>query len=110
MPGPFIAFLEPQTSYAGQMLYGTYKDYYSTTDENIKITNNPSNAARVDLISPAGTVIASGTVNSGTATISVGQYHYPMAANIKVYDSANNVIASTENAVNIFGGDVYLYN
>lgn len=107
MPGPFIAFLEPQTSYPGQMLYGTYKDYYSTTDENIKITNNPANAARVDMISPAGTVIASGIVNSGTATISVGQYHYPMAATIKVYDSANNVIASTANVVNIFGGDVY---
>ncbi|HEU5487237.1 MAG TPA: hypothetical protein VFV16_00275, partial [Candidatus Nitrosotalea sp.] len=110
MPGPFIAFLEPQTSYAGQMLYGTYKDYYSTTDENIKITNNPANAARVDLVSPAGTIIASGAVNSGTATISVGQYHYPLAATIKVYDSANNVIASTENVVNMFGGDVYSYN
>ena len=107
MPGPFIAFLEPQTSYAGQMLYGTYKDYYSTTDENIKVTNNPANAARVDLVSPAGTVIASGAVNSGTATISVGQYHYPLAANIKVYDSANNVIASTANVVNMFGGDAY---
>ncbi|HZS74510.1 MAG TPA: fibronectin type III domain-containing protein [Candidatus Nitrosotalea sp.] len=110
MPGQLIAFLEPQTSYAGQMLYGTYKDYYSTTDENVKITNNPSNAARVDLVSPSGTVLASSGVTSGTATIPVGQYHYPMAANIKVYDSANNVIASTANAVNIFGGDVYSYN
>src|SRR5574337_1768959 len=60
MPGQLIAFLEPQTSYAGQMLYGTYKDYYSTTDENIKVTNNPVNAVRVDMVSPAGTVIASG--------------------------------------------------
>ncbi|HET7337831.1 MAG TPA: fibronectin type III domain-containing protein, partial [Candidatus Nitrosotalea sp.] len=68
MPGQLIAFLEPQTSYAGQMLYGTYKDYYSTTDENIKIVNNPANAVRVDIVSPDGTVIASGTVNSGTAT------------------------------------------
>ncbi len=107
MPGPFISFLEPQTSYAGQMLYGSYKDYYSTTDENIKITNNPSNAARVDVISPSGTVIASGTVTAGTATISVGQYHYPLSGTIKVYDSANNVIASTGNMVNVFGGDVY---
>ncbi len=110
MPGQLIAFLEPQTSYAGQMLYGTYKDYYSTTDENVKIANNPSNAARVDLVSPSGTVLASSGITSGTATISVGQYHYPMAANIKVYDSANNVIASTANVVNIFGGDVYSYN
>lgn len=110
MPAPFIAFLEPQTSYPGQMLYGTYKDYYSTTDETLKVTNNPSNAARVDVIDTSGTVIASSPVNAGTATISIGQYHFPMAANIKVYDSANTVIASTSSMVNIFGGDVYLYN
>src|SRR5574337_1801282 len=110
MPGQLIAFLEPQTSYAGQMLYGTYKDYYSTTDENIKVTNNPVNAVRVDMVSPAGTVIASGAISSGTGTVPVGQYHYPMAASIKVYDSANNVIASTANVINMFGGDVYSYN
>jgi hypothetical protein len=107
MPGPFISFLEPQTSYAGQMLYGSYKDYYATTDESIKITNNPSNAARVDVTSPSGSVIASGTVTAGTATISVGQYHFPLSGTIKVYDSANNVIASTVGIVNVFGGDVY---
>ncbi|HEX5458055.1 MAG TPA: hypothetical protein VFX64_06675, partial [Candidatus Nitrosotalea sp.] len=90
--------------------YGTYKDYYSTTDETLKITNNPSNAARVDLIDTSGTVIASGPVTAGTATISIGQYHYPMAGTIKVYDSANNIIASTSNVVSIFGGDVYSYN
>ena len=44
---------------------------------------------------------------AGTATISVEQCHYPMAANIKVYDSANNMTAPTANVVNIFGGNVY---
>lgn len=110
MPGPFIAFLEPQTSYPGQMLYGTYKDYYSTTNETLKVTNNPSNAARADVLDASGTVLASSPVSAGTATLSIGQYHYPMAATIKVYDSGNNVIASTSSMVNIFGGDVYLYN
>src|SRR5690242_10270690 len=107
MPGPFNAFLEPQSSYPGQMLDGSYKDYYATTDENIKITNNPANAARVDLIGTSGTVIASSPVISGTGTINVGSYHFPLAGTIKVYDGSNNVIASTSSIVNIFGGDVY---
>ena len=107
MPGPFNAFLEPQSSYPGKMLDGIYKDYYATTDENIKITNNPANAARVDLIGTSGTVIASSPVISGTGTINVGSYHFPLAGTIKVYDGSNNVIASTSSIVNIFGGDVY---
>ena len=107
MPGPFNAFLEPQSSYPGKMLDGIYKDYYATTDENIKITNNPSNAARVDLVDTSGTVIASSPVSSGTGTINVGSYHFPLAGTIKVYDGSNNVIASTPSMVNIFGGDVY---
>jgi len=107
MPGPFNAFLEPQSSYPGKMLDGIYKDYYATTDENIKITNNPSNAARVDLVDTSGTVIASSPVSSGTGTINVGSYHFPLAGTIKVYDGSNNVIASTSSMVNIFGGDVY---
>ena len=110
MPGPFNAFLEPQSSYPGKMLDGIYKDYYATTDENIKITNNPSNAARVDLVDTSGTVIASSPVSSGTGTINVGSYHFPLAGTIKVYDGSNNVIASTSSMVNIFGGDVYSYN
>jgi len=110
MPGPFNTFLEPQSSYPGKMLDGTYKDYYATTDENIKITNNPANAARVDLMNTSGSVIASSPVSSGTATINVGSYHFPLAGTIKVYDGNNNVIASTSSMVNIFGGDVYSYN
>src|SRR6185312_3229773 len=110
MPGPFNVFLEPQSSYPGKMLDGIYKDYYATTDENIKITNNPSNAARVDLMDTSGTVIASSPVSSGTATINVGSYHFPLAGTIKVYDGSNNVLASTSSMVNIFGGDVYSYN
>ena len=110
MPGPFNAFLEPQSSYPGKMLDGIYKDYYATTDENIKITNNPANAARVDLVDTSGKVIASSPVSSGTGTINVGSYHFPLAGTIKVYDGNNNVVASTSSMVNIFGGDVYSYN
>jgi hypothetical protein len=106
MPGPFNAFLEPQSSYAGQLLNGTYRDYYVTSNENIQVTGLPSNAARVDLIDSSGVSLDStGKITNGVATLDVGKYHFPLAANIKVYDSNNMVIAS--GPVRIFGGDVY---
>jgi hypothetical protein len=108
MPGPFNAYLEPQSSYAGQLLNGTYKDYYATSNENVQVTNNPILAATVKLVSPTGTVLASSPVGgSGTAAFTIGQYHMPLAAYIKVYDSNGIQLASTSNPVNIFGGDVY---
>ena len=107
MPGPFIAFLEPQTSYAGQMLYGTYKDYYSVTTDKIQVTNNPFLASTVKVVDTTGKVLASSSVVSGTATLDIGQYHMPLGAYIKVYDSNGIQLASTKSPVNIFGGDVY---
>jgi len=106
MQEPFNAFLEPQSSYAGQLLNGTYKDYYVTTDETIKVTNLPSNAARVDLTDTSG-VLASAPMTGGAAKLDVGKYHFPLAGTIKVYDSNNSIIASTSTPVSIFGGDVY---
>jgi len=111
MPGPFIAFLEPQTSVnGGPLLYGVYKNYYSTLGENIQVNNLPSNAARVDLVNTSGTVIASSNTSAGSVTIPVGNYNFPLVGIIKVYDSSNNVLASTGTAVNMFGGDIYSYN
>ncbi len=110
MPGPFIAFLEPQTSATGPMLYGVYKDYYSTSGENILINNLPSNAVRVDLVNTSGSIITSGTVSAGAASIPIGNYHFPLVGIINVYDSSNNLLASTGTAVNMFGGNVYSYN
>src|SRR6267143_1953790 len=107
MQEPFNAFLEPQSSYEGQLLNGTYKDYYVTTDENIQVTNLPSNAARVDLTDTSGKVLASAPMTGSTAKLDVGKYHFPLATTIKVYDSNNIMIASTSTPVNIFGGDVY---
>src|SRR6267143_6101142 len=105
MQEPFNAFLEPQSSYAGQLLEGIYTVYYVTTDENIQVTNLPSNAARVDLTDASG-VLASAPMTGGAAKLDVGKYHFPLAATIKVYDSNNIIIASTS-PVSIFGGDVY---
>lgn len=110
MPAPFNAFLEPQSSYPKQLLNGIYKDYYATTDETIKVTNNPLLAATVKLVDPTGTVLASTPVNDGTATLVIGQFHMPLVAYIKVYDSNDIQLASTSNPVNLFGGNVYSVN
>lgn len=105
MPAPFNTYLEPETSYSGQLLSGTFQDYYVSSDETIKIINNPSNAARVDIVDSTGNILGSGQVSGGTAILDVGKYHYPQNANIKVYDSSNNLIAS--GSTNIYGGSVY---
>ena len=107
MPAPFNAFLEPQSSYNGQLLNGIYKDYYATSDENIKVGNLPSNAARVDLVDSTGTVLVTGKVSSGVVSLDVGKYHFPLACTIKVYDSNNVLIASTSGTANIYGGNAY---
>ncbi len=107
MPAPFNTYLEPQSSYAGQFLTGGFADYYATTDETVQVTNIPSLASTVDLVDPVGKVLANSTVNSGTASFTIGQFHMPLAAYIKIYDSHGIQLASTPNPVNIFGGDVY---
>lgn len=105
MPAPFNAYLEPETSYAGQVLDGTYADYYATSGEKIEVTNIPSNAARVEISSASGSTLASATPSGGTAILDVGQYHFPLAATINVYDANNMLIAS--GTASIYGGDAY---
>lgn len=107
MPEPFSAYLSPQSSYAGQLLSGTYKDFYATMDENVQLTNIPDNAATVKLVDPSGFVLASTNVNSGVATISIGQYHFPLTANIIVYDKTGTQLSSTSSLMKIYGGDEY---
>ena len=92
MPGPFNAFLEPQTSYAGEMQYGTYKDYYAVSSEIVQVTNIPSLAATARLVDSTGHELAKSQVSSGTASFNIGKYHMPLAAYIKVYDSTHVLI------------------
>ncbi|TBR12255.1 MAG: fibronectin type III domain-containing protein [Candidatus Nitrosotenuis sp.] len=106
MPGPFLYFVEPQNSHA-QMLYGVYKDFYMTKDETIALSNIPAGSSRVDVLDPSGNVLSTASVTNGNAVLDVGRYHFPIAANIKVYDSSNTVIASTSAISNMYGGDVY---
>ncbi|HEX5458229.1 MAG TPA: fibronectin type III domain-containing protein, partial [Candidatus Nitrosotalea sp.] len=107
MPKPFNTYLEPQSSYHGQLLNGTYTNYYATTNEIVKITNLTNNIVRTDLVDNTGKILASSHPSNGIASFDVGKYDFPLAANIKAYDANNILIASTSNIVKIYGGDVY---
>jgi len=105
MPAPFDYYLQTMNSYYNQMRYGVFKDYYATTDENIQVTNNPSNAATVTLADSSGNSLASSSIASGVATLDVGKYHFPIAGTINVYDSSGGIIASSP--ASIYGGDTF---
>lgn len=107
-----VTFLEPQTNYAGQLLNGTFKDFFATSDVNVKVTNNPILASRVDLVEPTssttGQVVASAPVDSsGTATLNIENFTMPLGAYIQIYNSNGIELAATKSPVNLFGGDVY---
>ena len=107
-----VAFLEPQTNYAGQLLSGSYKNFFATSDVNIKVTNNPALAAKVVLVEPTssttGQVVASAPVDSsGTAILDIENFPMPLQADIQVYDSNGIELASTISPVSLFGGDTY---
>ena len=105
MPAPFNVYLEPETSYAGQMLVGSFTDYYVTSDETVTAGNLPSNAATLALVNSAGTVLNSSKVSGGSATLWIGQYHLPLSANLNAYDSSNNIVATSPEKA--YGGDTY---
>ncbi|MGI0007633.1 MAG: hypothetical protein ACREAR_06515 [Nitrosotalea sp.] len=107
-----VTFLEPQTNYAGQLLSGSYKNFFVASDVNIKVINNPSLAAKIVLVEPTssttGQVIASAPVDSsGTATLDIGNFPMPLKADIQVYDSNGIELASTSSPASLFGGDEY---
>ncbi|HZS74515.1 MAG TPA: fibronectin type III domain-containing protein, partial [Candidatus Nitrosotalea sp.] len=105
MSTPFITFVQDDTSSSSAMHYATYSNYYVTANENIKVTNNPSNAATVKIVDSSGNILASSAVTSGTGTLNVGKYSFPLAATINVYDSSGSVIASSP--ASMYGGDVF---
>ncbi|HEX5457176.1 MAG TPA: hypothetical protein VFX64_02190 [Candidatus Nitrosotalea sp.] len=110
MPAPFNAFLEPQTSYDGEQLFGTYNDFYSALGENVKIMNNPSSATTAQIVDSSGNILASAPAILGNATIDIGRYNLPVNANIQVLDSNNVSVASSPVVETIYGGDVYSAN
>jgi hypothetical protein len=107
MASPFNSYLEPQTQDAGSMHIGTYNNYYSTLGENVSVTNAPAGGT-VKIVDTSNAVLASGPVSSaGVASVPIGKYSLPLTANIKVYDSTNNLVASTSSAKTMWGGDTY---
>ncbi len=107
MPEPFNAYLEPQSSYPGQLLNGTFLDYYVTTGENVRVTNLPANADTAYLVNSSGDALAAAQVENNTAYLDVGAYHFPLAASIKVYDSNYTLIATSPLIPNLYGGNEY---
>lgn len=110
MPMPFRVYLEPQSSYPGQLLNGTFLDYYVTTGEKIKVTNLPAGADTVYLVNSAGDALAAAEAGNGIANLDVGAYHFPLTGKIKVYDSNYTLIASSPQISNIYGGNHYSMN
>ena len=102
---PLEAFIEVQTSHAGDFLYGTFADFYSTTGGNVRVQNVPP--GDVAKVNSGGSVLASGTAGtSGAVDLSVAQYHMPVSGSVDVYDANGALIASTGQAA-IWGGDAY---
>lgn len=102
MPAPFNSHLEPEASYAGQMLTGSFTNYYAI-GKTIKVENPPGSAARVDIVDQSESTISSSPVSGGDAVLDVGKHHFPLGAAIIVYDSSNSSVVSSP--ARIHGGD-----
>src|SRR5438445_1825374 len=107
MTTPFIFFLETQLSYSGQVLYASFSNFYDTPGEGVVVNNIPAAATAVQIVDPFGTVLATAPVNSGTATLSIGQFTFPLKGKIIVLGQGNVVLASSPGVVSIYAGDVY---
>jgi hypothetical protein len=106
MPPPFNAYLEVQTTNSQSMLYARYNDYYATLNGKITVTNAPANST-VALVDSSGNTLTSAQADlSGTATLNVEPFHYPITATIQV-SLAGVIVASTNGAASLWGGDVY---
>lgn len=102
---PFYFFLETESSNNGQLLYGSFRDFYATASGNVTLAGNPSNAASVKLLDSSGNTIASAPVSSGSATLDIASYDFPLSGTLNVYDSSGATITSAPVAA--YGGDVY---
>ena len=108
IPEPFNIYLEPETTYTGGELYASFLNYYLTSGEYLTVMGLPSNAAKVELINPSNSeVIASASKSGTSAQIELGEFIFPISAEIEVLTSSGNVVASTPGAVSLYGGDVY---
>jgi hypothetical protein len=106
MPRPFNSYLEVQTT-SEENMYGKFKDYYSTAGENIKVINAPIGGIVKIVGTSPSKIFAKGIVDThGVANLDIGQYHFPLNAQIQVY-SSNKMISSSAPNTGLYGGDVY---
>ncbi|TLX97935.1 MAG: hypothetical protein E6K96_01875 [Thaumarchaeota archaeon] len=105
---PFQIYLEVQSSYAGQELYGIFTDFYVTTGTSITVTNLPISAASVKLVDQSGNVIVSSAVSNGVAVLDIGQYTntFPLSARIVAQRADGSTLVTSE-IFSLWGGDVY---
>ena len=101
---PFMMFLEVQTSYAGQELFGTFTNFYLTTTSGVSVNALPSGASTVKLVQ-SGTTLASVIVTGSSAILDIGQYTFPLSAQIVVQAADGSTLVSSD--VLAWGGDVY---
>jgi hypothetical protein len=106
MPSPFQAFIEVQSSYPGQMLSGTFTDFYVSTITGLTVDNLPAGASTVQLVGPSNVVLTSSAASNGVATLEIGRYHFPLAARIVVKDASGNTIVASS-LLSLIGGDRY---
>ncbi len=112
MPGPYNFFVEEESEYAGQILYGGYQDFYATLNNTVSVTDIPSGATTVALVNQTGQVYATAPVSGGSSLLNVGEYTFPLTGYVQVYDSpsmsASSEVASTP-LEQVYGGDVYTF-
>ena len=109
MSRPFKAHLQVTTTSPSRLWYSVFKDYYSTAGENLKVINAPAHGLVkiVDIRLPSK-LLAKGNVDAnGVANLDIGQYHFPLNAQILVYNSTNSMVASTAKDNSLYGGDIY---
>ena len=110
MLGPFLYFHEPQSSYPGDFLHGKYYDFYATKGENVRVSSlPPTQFGTVKILDELGNVLESAPVINNEANLLIGKYHFPLAAQIKLYEK-NVEIASTLVTQQMYGGDEYSVN
>ncbi len=107
MPMPLNAYLEPESSYAGQILYGTYNDYYETSGDMLGISSVPAGSSEAKILDRAGNLVASSPVSGSNASIDIGRFHDPINGTLVITGTGNGTVASAPNFYNIFGGDNY---
>jgi len=108
MPTPFQVYLEPETSYNGQLLYGTFLNYYITTGNFVTVNSLSSSVSKVELVNQSnGQILASAGKSGSSAKINIGKFIFPVNATIKALDSSGGIVSQTPSGGSIFGGDVY---